>query len=245
MEHKNLFDIHCHFPVDDNISHTFIASGFSKDSNNKIMDEILIFEQGYFTLGLAPQEIQRNELYPNIDMAIEDIQKQIEEAFSNPSLAKKFVGIGEVGLDKHWGKTSEHRERQFFAFEKMISLANARTLPLIIHSRKAEKECMQQLSAANCKKVLMHCFGGNLTQAKKAADLGWLISIPPLPSKNRKKIIEKIPIENFVIESDAPYIGKKSEDAFNSAKMISEIKNIPVEEAIDATNENARKFFNI
>ncbi len=249
-----LFDVHTHHPAQttDGAKHAFVAAGFSLESN----EEVISFsrEHGcFFSLGLGPQEIQRKEKYPDLEKAISEMEKQAEKVKADAVLSRHFVAIGEVGLDKHWGKTSEERERQFLAFERMINLAGKLSLPLIIHSRDAEEECIRQLlatqalHAASSKKlhVIMHCFGGKLEQARRAVDAGWLISIPPQANSERKKIVKELPLSALVVESDAPYIGKKSWDALKSAEMIARYKEMKVEEVLEATAKNARRLFSI
>ncbi len=264
-----LFDVHTHHPekTAQGAKHEFVASGFSLESN----EEVMAFARAhpcFFSLGLGPQEIQRKEKYPDLQKAVSEAEKQMEKAKADPLLSKKFVAIGEVVLDKHWGKTAEERERQFAAFERMISLAGRMMLPLIIHSRDAESECIRQLLAAKALhaagegrtasagareaaaqappfRVLMHCFGGKLEEAKMAADAGWLISIPPRPNSERKKIIKELPLSSLVVESDAPYIGKRSEDALKSAEMIARYREMGLEDVLEATGRNARRFFGL
>ncbi len=260
-----LFDVHTHHPekTAEGATHSFVASGFSPESNEEVMAFARARSQPgpadpgpsriFFSLGLGPQEIQRKEKYPDLEKGIQQVEAQADQARSDPSLSRFFVAIGEVGLDKHWGKSDEERERQFVAFERMIALAGRLSLPLIIHSRDAEEECINQLlaashlHAASGKKfhVLMHCFGGNLEQAKRCADAGWLVSIPPQPNSERKKIIKALDISSLVLESDAPYIGKTSADALQSAEMIARYKGMELEKVLDATAENAREFFGI
>ncbi|MCL6088598.1 MAG: TatD family hydrolase, partial [Candidatus Marsarchaeota archaeon] len=183
-----LFDVHTHHPAKTSADakHSYVASGFSFESNEEVMG-FARSHACFFSLGLGPQEIQRKEKYPDLQKAMEEVEKQVGKARADPLLSKKFVAVGEVGLDKHWGKTTEDRGRQFVAFERMISLAGRLSLPLVVHSRDAESECIRQLLAAahlhsssgHSLNVLMHCFGGKLQEAKIAADAGWLISIPP------------------------------------------------------------------
>ena len=91
--------------------------------------------------------------------------------------------------------------------------------------------------------AIMHCFGGKLAQAEVAAGAGFLISIPPQPNSERKKIIKSLPISSLVVESDAPYIGKTSADAMRAADMISRYKEMRLEEVLEMTAANARGFF--
>jgi TatD DNase family protein len=262
-----LFDVHTHHPEKTAMgaTHSFVASGFSFESNEEVMDytrgRASSAQACFFSLGLGPQEIQRKDKYPDLEKAISEMEKQAERAKADAALAQKFVAIGEVGLDKHWGKTSEERERQFAAFERMISLSTRLSLPLIIHSRDAEEECIRQLLAASHLhasgevaggprpasrfRVLMHCFGGKLEQAKRCADAGWLVSIPPQPNAERKRIIKALPISSLVLESDAPYIGRTSAEAFQAAEMIARYKEMEVGEVLAAAGENARRFFGL
>lgn len=238
---QKLFDVHTHIHQHLDQGQHFVVSGYNQKTNKQAIEFAKTNTNAYFSLGLAPQEIQRIDLYPDFAVALEDVIKQIEEQKDNP----QFVAVGEIGLDKHWGKTETDFFRHFDAFEKMILLAKRLDKPVVIHSRKAESSCIDQLMAAGCKRVIMHCFSGNLRQAKQCADLGWLISIPPQKSKERKKIIKELELDSFVVESDAPYIGKKSVDALKSAQMIADYRQIPIEKVLERTNENAKRIFDI
>lgn len=253
-EKEMLFDVHTHHPGQTaaGAKHDFVASGFSYESN----EEVISFSRAhgcFFSLGLGPQEIQQKEKYPDLEKALLQVEQQAEKAKADASLSRSFAAIGEVGLDKHWGKTTEERERQFVAFERMIALASRLSLPLVIHSRDAEKECIRQLLGAghlraasgSRLRALMHCFGGKLEDAKRCTDAGWLISIPPQPNSERKKIIKELPLASLVVESDAPYIGKTSADALKAAEMIARYKEMELGRVLWETAGNARRFFGI
>ncbi|MCX8163699.1 MAG: TatD family hydrolase [Candidatus Micrarchaeota archaeon] len=234
----NLFDAHCHYNEGLAKIKNATISGYNYKTNLEAKKAAEKFNK-YYSLGFAPQELQRKELYLNLEQEIEKIKKQIEQNISEA----KFVAIGEVGLDKHWAKTEEESQRQKIGFEKFIKISQEYNLPLVIHSRDAEEECIEILKNFKIKKALLHCFGGNLKQAQQAVEAGFYISIPPIKSKERKKIIQKIPIEFLMIESDAPYLAKSSIQTINSAKMISEYKAIEIEKVIEQTAANAEKFF--
>lgn len=254
---SQIFDVHAHHPAawGRQAVHRFCAAGFSPSSNQDVISAIASCPTGFMALGLGPQEIQRADRYPDLEAAILQVEEQARTVRAHPTLSPKLVAIGEVGLDNHWGKTPQDRQRQFAAFERMIALARELHLPLVIHSRDAEGDCLKQLLAADHLhsstsasrlRVLMHCFGGSLEQAQTAADAGWLISIPPVPSKERKKIIAALPLSCLVLESDAPYIGKESGlGALKSAEMIAKYRGVPLEEAVQATAQNAQKFFGL
>jgi len=236
-----LFDAHTHLHEQINLGQTFLLCGYSYESNEQVIEQAKKYERAYISLGLAPQQIQREDLYPNVFEQIEKVKAQIESQKNN----SRLVAIGEVGLDGHWAKTIQHKQRQFEAFEQMIRLCKKMDLAIVIHSRKALQECMSTLFASECKRVMLHCFDGDLKQAKIAVDAGWFVSIPPIRSKNRKKVIQNLGIENLLVESDAPYIAKKSIDAIESVKMIAEYNKLSQNEVLDKTYQNACKLFKI
>ncbi len=240
-DYLKLFDAHTHLHENIEVGQTFLLCGYSYKSNEQVIEKFKDYKNAYISLGLAPQEIQREDLYSDVFEQIEKVKTQIEAQSNNSHL----VAIGEVGLDRHWAKTHEHKQRQFEAFEQMIELSKKMNLAIVIHSRKAEAECISQLLASQCDRVMLHCFDGKLEQAKIAVERGWFVSIPPLKSKQRKKIIKNIPIEHLLVESDAPYVAKHSADTMNSIKMISEYKGIPAQDVMNITFENACRLFKI
>ncbi|UCG02304.1 MAG: TatD family hydrolase [Candidatus Heimdallarchaeota archaeon] len=192
----------------------------------------------YTTLGFSASHIQKIDF----DLAYRKIRKY-------PSL----VAIGEVGLDYHWIKDSYWRKQEQKVFLEFIKLANEREKPLVIHSRKAEKECLDILEKNAKVPVLMHCFAGTLEEAWKIMNLGWFISIPTAV-RNRKKhrrIARNIPLEHIVVETDTPFLspwpGKQNEPA-NIKYAIEEIailKETTFKEVDNVTTRNAQEFYGI
>jgi TatD DNase family protein len=102
------------------------------------------------------------------------------------------------------------------------------------------------LQLANLKHpFMMHFFSGSVSEAKRAIELGGLISITPLHSKGRRQVIKETDLANLLIETDAPYVVRKPEEVIKSAEYISEIKGVGLDEVVQATTENAIRFFNI
>ncbi len=241
-----LFDVHLHHPkttvlAPPGTSLKFVASGFSPATNAEVM-EYSKNNASFFSLGLAPQDVIRAE---NPDALFDDLKAKVAEAKANPALSPRFVAIGECGLDHHWAKNENEKEEERRIFSQVIEFAKSINKPLVIHSRDAEGDCIKMLHDASCKKALLHCFGGSLEQALLASSYGWLVSIPPVPSKERKKIITALPISSLVVESDAPYIGKMSSDTLKSAEMVAKYKGISIGECLSATYANACAFFGV
>ncbi|HIE34289.1 MAG TPA: TatD family deoxyribonuclease [Candidatus Altiarchaeales archaeon] len=213
-----------------------INSGLAPEGIEKTISLTRRYDNVLATLGLSPQEFDKNILERTID------------------LIKKFrndiVGIGEIGLDYYWVKDEEKRIKEIENFNKFIELSDELDLPLVIHSRNAESDVIEKLTEID-KRALLHCFGGTPEQAEDAISFGCLISIPTsiAYSKQKQKLAKKIPLENIVLETDAPYLAPKPKtrnipiNIKISVEKISSIKGIDKSIVEKTTTENARSFF--
>ncbi len=167
----------------------------------------------------------------------------------------KIVGVGEVGLDYHWEKNPSKREAQKEIFQKFIDLAKSFRKPLVIHSWDAERECYEMVRESGLVCVF-HCFSGSRELAEeivKNKDFFISISTQVLFSKNNRKVAKIVPIDQLLLETDAPFLSPNKEtDRRNypwniklSAKKISELKFIPVEELLESAKKNAVRVFDL
>ncbi len=192
----------------------------------------------YTTMGFAPQRIK---------------QIPFKEAFSSIRQNASIVAIGEIGLDYHWIHESHWRNKQQEIFKQFIELGNALNKPLVIHSRKAESDCIEILEKYAKVPVLMHCFAGNMSETERVIDLGWMISIPTavINRKKHRKIARKAPLEHVVVETDSPFLSpipRKRNEPANIKYAIDELAkltNTSVEEVDEITTQNAKNFFHI
>lgn len=114
--------------------------------------------------------------------------------------------IGEIGLD-YSAQNIDNVEKQKEVFKKIIDLCKADNKKIIsVHTRKAESDCLKILDGFEGK-VILHWYTGNLSDLKIAILRGYFFSINQqmIKSQNGKNIINKIPIDRIVIESDAPF----------------------------------------
>ena len=169
---------------------------------------------------------------------------------------KKIVAIGEIGLDYYWNK--ENKELQKKAFIKQIELANKLELPIVIHSRDASVDTIDIIknNIVN-KRGIFHCCQLNQEMVKQAINLGYYISFAgPITfknSKNAKEVVDLVPMDKILIETDSPYLSPepnrgKRNDSRNVkyvAEKIAEFKNMSLEEIARITYENAMKIFEI
>lgn len=201
-------------------------------------------ENMFLMIGLHPCDV-KSETYEH------------ELAFvENKLLEEKFAAVGEIGLDLYWDTTT--LELQKYAFIKQINLAKKFKLPIIIHIRDAFKEALEILEKEKDSDLygIVHCFSGNLEQAKQFIDLGFYLGIGGVVTfKNGKidKFLKEIPLENIVLETDSPYLaptpfrGKRNESSYLKviADKISDIYELMPDEIGKITSENARRIFNL
>ena len=178
--------------------------------------------------------------------------EELSELLKKP----KVVAVGEAGLDFYRDFSPRDVQRQ--VFRKQIRLALKTYMPLIVHDRDSAGEAISILKEEKAfigAGVLLHCFSGSAVQALEYIKLGCTISIAgPVTYSNNKKTAEvarRIPLENLLIETDAPYLTPepfrgKSNDSTNVeyvARKIAELRGISYEEVAAATLLNARRFF--
>ena len=160
-----------------------------------------------------------------------------------------IVSIGEIGMDFHWADKEKTYAQQADNFRKIIQFAINIKKPIVIHSRKAEEECLQIL-AEEVKDheipVVQHCFSGRKALMAKGIELRHYFSIPPciVKSSNFQTLVKKVPLTQLLTETDAPWLSpfpdQKNEPAFviEAIKKISEIKKLQEEEIAEQIWKN-------
>lgn len=180
-----------------------------------------------------------------------------ELAFVEKELARrKFYAVGEIGIDLYWDKST--LDIQKLAFRRQIQLAKQHKLPINIHCREAFDEIFDVLESERASDLfgIFHCFTGDIAQAKQAISLNMKLGIGGVATFKNGKIdqfLSQIPIENIVLETDAPYLapvpfrGKRNESAYviNVATKLSEIYGLPLSEIARITTENSKNVYAI
>lgn len=247
-----LIDTHCHLDKDDyddlnkvieNMeSNIMIASGTNLNTSINVVNLCNEYDNIYGTIGFHPSELEN---YNNKSL------NELESYLKN----KKIVGIGEIGLDYHYGK--DDIEIQKKAFIEQLELARKYNLPVVIHSRDSAYDTLEIIKNYQDLKISMHCYSYSLEIAKELVKMGFKIGIGGvLTFKNSVKLLEivkEIDIHNILIETDSPYLtpepyrGHKNEplNVKYVVKKIAEIKNITEEEVAKITTENAISQFDL
>ena len=181
-----------------------------------------------------------------------EIEAKMIEMASSP----KVKAIGEIGLDYYWDKSFNELQQEIFA--KQIRLANKLRLPIAVHDREAHKDSFDILKTENKgSDVVFHCFSGSVEFMRECVKEGWYIAIGGVVTfKNAvkmKEVAKAVPLEKLVLETDSPYLtpvpfrGKPNKPAFVRyvAEEIANLREMPLDELIDITTENAERLFKI
>lgn len=173
--------------------------------------------------------------------------------FEEAMAAKLLAAIGETGLDYHYGFAFREEQKRVLHF--YLKMAIDFDLPLVVHCREAFCDLFEITSLYSKKDIVLHCFTGDREIAKEAVLRDWFISFSGIVTfKNSNTIreaVKEVPLENLLIETDAPYLapqnhrGRRNEPMFlpEIAAFVADIKGITVEEVAQATFENGNKLF--
>jgi TatD DNase family protein len=205
----------------------------------------------YATIGIHPHEAR---------LADEAAYQTMEQLASHP----KVIAWGEIGLDYFYDHSDRDTQKQVFS--RQMELAAAAKLPIVIHCRPSDgsdnawEDCLGMINgqwAPHGLGGILHCFTGNAAQAKRALDMGFMISFAgnltfPKAQQIRDAALE-VPLERLLIETDSPYLapvphrGKRNEPAFviETARRLGELRGISTEEVGERTSSNFYKFFKL
>lgn len=214
-----------------------ITCGTDTNSSKECIKLANKFSFVYAAIGFHPEELTR------CDIDIEALRQL---------MCKKVIAIGEIGLDYYWNK--DNKEKQKEGFIKQIELAKELNLPVIVHDRDAHGDTLQILKEYRPKGVL-HCFSGSVEMAEEVIKLGMYIGVGGVitfkNAKNLPEVINAVPMDKILLETDAPYLapepfrGKRNDSSLIPfiAEKIGDIKGISKEEVLKITKENAYSLF--
>lgn len=252
-----MIDTHCHVDFKDfnknreevmdrakKKLNSIINSGATLGGNRrtlKLVEEYKGFLYG--TLGFHPESASKADS-SIIEQSFKEINENIDKA----------VALGETGLDFFHIEETDKRNRQIKVFRSFIDLANEYEMPLVIHARDAELKSFEIVKKYSKDiDVIFHCYGGNLETMNKIIEESYYISFSTIIcySEDHKELVENIPLENVLTETDSPYLspfkGQKNEPAFveETINKIAEIKSLPPLRVDKMTEKNAKKVFGI
>lgn len=214
-----------------------VCNGVKPASNRKVLEMSEKYDEIKAALGLYPIDA--------LKMSAREVDAELEFIRENKD---KIVAIGEVGLDF---KETEDRTKQVEIFEKIFELAKELDKPLIVHSRKAEKEVIQILEKSGAKKVVMHCFSGKMKFVEQIVSNGWMLTIPTnvKNSLHFQEMIARVPLGNLLCETDSPFLHPDKQEnnepgnVVVSYEKIAAIKGLPLREVEAKIEGNFEKVF--
>ncbi len=253
-----MIDSHCHLDHDDlfkNINDVILRSkkvGITKlltistnlNSFENIKKIINLDPMIYGTFGIHPHDADKNLV-------------SIEKIIEHVKYSKKIIGVGETGLDFYYNNSD--KSNQIKSFENHIEASLDLDLPLIVHSRNAEKETFEILNnySDSKLKILMHCFTGSYEFSKKLLKLNSYFSASGIitfkNSSDLRNTFTSIPNEKLIIETDSPFLapipmrGKKNEPSFikYTLEKLAELKKTNIEKMDQITSSNFNTLFSI
>ena len=252
-----MIDSHCHLdhsPLFDDIDNVIKRSkevGIEKllticttiKSFKKIKLLVKYDDIIFGTYGIHPHEAKNDKV--NSDTIIKEVKNN-----------DKIIGIGETGLDFYYNHSD--KDNQITSFEEHIKASLELNIPLIVHSRNAERDTLEIFSKYKNTnlKILMHCFTGSKEFAENLLSFGAYFSASGiLTFKNSLELQEtfkSIPLNRILIETDSPYLapvpnrGKQNEPSYvkYTAQKLADIKNISNLDLIKNTTSNFNNLFN-
>ena len=253
-----IFDTHAHYDASafdkdrdaliDSLKQNGIGKVVNVSAAAKDVDQVINLTQKYDfiygTVGLHPDEVG-------------DLTDELMEEFEELLKLPKIVAVGEIGLDYYWNK--EVKEMQKECFVRQIDLARRTGKPLVIHSREAAGDTLDIMRSENAGDIggIVHCYSYSPEMAEIYVDMGMYIGVGGVVTynnaKNLKEVVRRIPLERIVLETDCPYLtphpnrGKRNDSSNLKyiAQAVSELKEIPYDEVVRQTWENAHTVYKI
>ncbi len=196
----------------------------------------------YFAAGVHPHEAgEASETY------LDDIRALSRDP--------KCVAVGEIGLDYHYDFSPRDVQRRVYA--EQLELSRELRKPVIIHEREAVQDNLDLLKAHPGVRGVVHCYSGSWETAKILLDLGFYLGFTGVITfKNARRVlevVEKMPPERMVIETDSPYMapvphrGERNSSLYVHlvAEKIAELRGLSVEDAARITLENGKRLFGL
>ncbi len=171
--------------------------------------------------------------FDNLEDWMDEMIKRIRNLILENSDYVK--GIGETGLDHYWIRDADEDEKmlskdlQETLFRKHLELAEELDLPLSIHSRNAEPECLKIIKEYKTYGIF-HSYTGDLKTAKGIIDVGWGLGVNGIVTFNNAKNVQDVYIDllkgkslvtpedfyknGIFFETDSPFLspeGKRGE----------------------------------
>jgi TatD DNase family protein len=221
-----------------------VTIGISLTSSRKAVELANTHPEIHATVGIHPH-------------GASSLTDQQLETLENLARSKRVLAIGEVGLDYY--RDRQPRDIQQECLRQQLGLACKIELPVVFHIREAHGDFFTVIKdyVPALKGVVLHCFSGDWTVAKRCLDMGFYLSIPGTvtfpKAEIQQKVVRLAPLDRLLLETDAPYLapvpfrGKVNEPAFvlYTAQKVANLRRCSLEEVAHQTTTNAHNIFGI
>lgn len=222
---------------------TIVNVGASLEGCKRAIELAKKYSYVYAAVGVHPDEV--GELNDETFAMLEDWCHE-----------EKVVAVGEIGLDYYWDEEPRAVQKDWFI--KQLKLARKVNLPVNIHSRDAAEDTFQIMKEhAQGLQGIIHCYSGSKEMAAEYVKLGFHIGVGGVVTfkngRKLKQVVEEIPLEAIVLETDCPYLapepyrGKRNNSAYIKyvAEEIARLKGTTFDEVIKQTELNAKKVYGL
>lgn len=187
----------------------------------------------------------------------DDYKEQLDYMYTMLQQDRRYIAVGEVGLDFYWDTT--YSNQQVEAFEQQISWAREANLPLVVHSRNAFNELYRIMDTHRNDSLsgIFHCFSGTVEEAEALLTFpGFMLGIGGVLTYKKSTLpavlAGVVPLNRIVLETDSPYLapvphrGRRNESAYvvEVVKALASIYDMSFDEVAAITTANARQVFN-
>ncbi len=213
----------------------------------KEFDEVRVIAETYDdvfgTVGIHPHEAENEP-----DVAVTELVKRA----AHP----KIVGIGETGLDYYYDNAP--RDMQKVNFRAHITAARETGLPVIVHTRDADDDCIEIIADEMSKgafKGVIHCFTASQRLADACLEMGLYISISGIvtfkSARDLQETVKTLPLDRLLVETDSPFLapvphrGRTCEPAYvaDTARFVADLKGVEFNDLQQVTTENFFRLF--
>lgn len=250
----NLTDSHCHLnhadfgddadavvqrALDAGVSR-LVTIGTRLEDTAELIALTRKYPQVFATVGVHPEYVAERDVSAD----------EIAQAATSD---EKIIALGEAGFDYFYDPDTREAQRKLF--KNHLTAARETKLPLVIHTRCAERDTIDALTEFPDVTGVLHCFSSNAELAKFGLEQGWYLSASGIltfkKAQELRGIFADVPLNRLLVETDAPYLapvpyrGKRNEPSFvvKTAEMLAEIKGVSLEELAKITTENFLTLF--
>lgn len=250
---NGLFDTHCHLMspvfVEEDLNNILeeakligvnliLNVGYDYETSKLAIDQSMLSTSIFAAIGIHPNDIHKEN---------DDVLEKLETLIQTGNVS----AIGEIGLDYYRSNDTKQIQKEWL--KKQIILAKKYNLPILLHIRDAFDDAYEIVKEQDINKGILHSYTGDLQTALKFIKLGFYISFSGIitfeNAKDLQEVVKKIPLNNVVLETDSPYLtphpfrGTRNypKNIIFTAKKLAVLKQVPLNEVIKTTTNNAKK----